>query len=76
MLVSTLELHNKDKFKVFAYSFSKEKGFIINLDHPEAFNLDLPIKHLQSYTNIFVKEKTKALLYLPQFYTAQSCVLR
>ena len=50
---------------LYIYSFSKEKGFIINLDHPEAFNLDLPIKHLQSYTNIFVKEKIKALLHIP-----------
>ena len=50
---------------LYIYSFSKEKGFIINLDHPEAFELDLPLKYLESYTNIFVKEKTKALLYIP-----------
>ena len=50
---------------IYIYSFSKEKGFIINLDHPEAFGLDLPIKYLRSYTNIFVKEKIKALLYIP-----------
>ena len=51
---------------LYIYSFSKEKGFIINLNHPEAFELDLPLNYLKSYTNIFVKEKTKALLYLPQ----------
>jgi hypothetical protein len=50
---------------LYIYSFSKEKGFVINIDHPEAFGLDLPIKYLQSYTNIFVKEKIKALLYIP-----------
>jgi hypothetical protein len=51
---------------LYLYSFSKEKGFIINLNHPEAFELDLPLDYLQSYTNVFVKEKTKALLHLPQ----------
>ena len=50
---------------LYIYSFSKEKGFIINLDHPEAFELELPIKYLESYTNIFVKEKVKALLHIP-----------
>ena len=50
---------------LYLYSFSKEKGFIINLNHPEAFELDLPLDYLKSYTNIFVKEKTKALLHLP-----------
>ena len=50
---------------LYIYSFSKEKGFIINLDHPEAFELELPLKYLESYTNIFVKEKTKALLHIP-----------
>ena len=50
---------------LYIYSFSKEKGFIINLNHPEAFELELPIKYLRSYTNIFVKEKTKSLLYIP-----------
>ena len=50
---------------LYIYSFSKEKGFIINLNHPEAFDLNLPIKYLRSYTNIFVKEKIKALLYIP-----------
>ena len=49
----------------YIYSFSKEKGFIINLNHPEAFELKLPIKYLESYTNIFVKEKIKALLHIP-----------
>ena len=52
---------------LYIYSFSKEKGFVINLNHPEAFKLDLPLDYLKSYRNIFVKEKTKALLYLPQF---------
>ena len=51
---------------LYIYSFSKEKGFIINLNHPEAFELNLPLNYLKSYTNIFVKEKTKALLHLPQ----------
>tara|TARA_R110002020_G_scaffold174635_4_gene366140 strand:+ start:1763 stop:3088 length:1326 start_codon:yes stop_codon:yes gene_type:complete len=51
---------------LYIYSFNKEKGFIINLNHPEAFKLDLPLNYLKSYTNIFVKEKTKALLHLPQ----------
>jgi len=50
---------------LYIYSFSKEKGFIINLDHPEAFELKLPLKYLKSYTNIFVKEKIKALLHIP-----------
>jgi len=50
---------------LYIYSFSKEKGFIINLDHPEAFELELPLKYLESYTNIFVKEKIKALLHIP-----------
>jgi hypothetical protein len=50
---------------LYIYSFSKEKGFIINLNHPEAFELDLPISYLRSYTNIFVKEKIKSLLYIP-----------
>ena len=50
---------------LYIYSFSKEKGFIINIDHPEAFPLELPLSHLQSYTNIFVKEKTRALILLP-----------
>ena len=50
---------------LYIYSFSKEKGFIINLNHPEAFELDLPLDYLKSYTNIFVKEKIKALLYIP-----------
>ena len=49
---------------LYIYSFSKEKGFIINLNHPEAFELDLPLDYLKSYTNIFVKEKIKALLYI------------
>lgn len=44
---------------LYLYSFSKEKGFIINLNHPEAFELDLPLDYLKSYTNIFVKEKPK-----------------
>jgi hypothetical protein len=35
------------------------------LDHPEAFEFELPIKYLESYTNIFVKEKVKALLHIP-----------
>ena len=51
---------------LYIYSFSKEKGFIVNLNHPEAFELSLPLDYLKSYTNIFVKEKTKALLLLPQ----------
>ena len=50
---------------LYIYSFSKEKGFIINLNHPEAFELELPISYLKSYTNIFVKEKIKSLLYIP-----------
>ena len=50
---------------LYIYSFSKEKGFIINLNHPEAFELSLPLSYLQLYTNIFVKEKIKALLYIP-----------
>lgn len=50
---------------LYIYSFSKEKGFIINLNHPEAFELELPLQYLNSYTNIFVKEKTKALIYIP-----------
>ena len=50
---------------LYIYSFSKEKGFIININHPEAFELSLPLKYLESYTNIFVKEKTKALLHIP-----------
>lgn len=50
---------------LYIYSFSKEKGFIINLNHPEAFELELPLKYLESYTNIFVKEKVKALLHIP-----------
>tara|TARA_R110000751_G_scaffold2460_9_gene12927 strand:- start:7282 stop:8607 length:1326 start_codon:yes stop_codon:yes gene_type:complete len=50
---------------LYIYSFSKEKGFIININHPEAFELNLPLDYLKSYTNIFVKEKIKALLHLP-----------
>ena len=50
---------------LYIYSFNKKKGFIINLNHPEAFELELPIKYLESYTNIFVKEKVKALLHIP-----------
>ena len=50
---------------LYLYSFSKEKGFIINIDHPEAFPLELPLSYLQSYTNIFVKDKTRALIHLP-----------
>ncbi len=50
---------------LYIYSFSREKGFMINLNHPEGFELDLPMKYLRSYTNIFVKEKTKSLLYIP-----------
>lgn len=50
---------------LYIYSFSKEKGFIINIDHPEAFELDLPLSYLKSYTNIFVKDKVKALLHIP-----------
>jgi len=50
---------------LYIYSFSKEKGFIINLNHPEAFELELPLQYLNSYTNIFVKEKIKALIYIP-----------
>ena len=50
---------------LYIYSFSKEKGFIINIDHPEAFELSLPLDYLKSYKNIFVKEKIKALLHIP-----------
>ena len=50
---------------LYIYSFSKEKGFIININHPEAFELSLPLDNLKSYKNIFVKEKIKALLLIP-----------
>ena len=49
----------------YIYSFSREKGFMVNLNHPEGFELYLPMKYLRSYTHIFVKEKTKSLLYIP-----------
>lgn len=50
---------------LYIYSFSREKGFMINIDHPEGFELELPLNYLESYTNIFVKEKIKALLHIP-----------
>jgi len=50
---------------LYIYSFSKEKGFIININHPEAFKLDLPLTYLHFYKNIFVKEKVKSLLHIP-----------
>ena len=37
---------------LYIYSFSKEKGFIININHPEAFELSLPLKYLD--TNYYV----------------------
>jgi len=49
----------------YIYSFSKEKGFIINIDHPEAFFIENSTTYLQHYTNIFVKDKTRALTYIP-----------
>jgi len=54
---------------LYIYSFSKEKGFIINIDHPEAFPLEVPFSSLQSYTNIFVRDKVSALLHFPLPYT-------
>jgi hypothetical protein len=50
---------------LYIYSFSKQKGFIINLNHPEAFGLPMPLDYLHSYTNIFVRDKIKALFYIP-----------
>lgn len=52
---------------LYIYSFSKEKGFIINIDHPEAFPLGNPISYLSHYKNIFTRDKTKALIYAPNF---------
>lgn len=54
---------------LYIYSFSKEKGFIININHPEAFELEVPLSYLQSYTNIFVRDKVSALLHLNLPYT-------
>jgi hypothetical protein len=50
---------------LYIYSFSKQKGFIINLNHPEAFGLSLPFTYLQSYSKIFVRDKVRALFYIP-----------
>ena len=50
---------------IFIYSFSKEKGFIINLNHPEAFELDLPLDYLKSLHKYICKRKNQSFTTPP-----------